>query len=78
MDLAAFADGALKGYSVTSEVFENRDVARQLAVSAWEQISRWDRSRFRTSARFLQQIEASQAEPAQGAARLRSRKGAGR
>jgi len=38
MDLAAFAEGHLKGYSVTPEIFENQDEARRLTANAWEQI----------------------------------------
>jgi multiple sugar transport system substrate-binding protein len=37
-DIAAFADGHLKGYSVTAEVFANMDEARRLAYDAWDQI----------------------------------------
>ncbi len=77
MDLAAFADGHLKGYSVTSEVFENQDVARQLAVSAWEQIFTLGRKPVSYMREISQQIEASQAEPAQGAAPSSPSKGAG-
>lgn len=38
LDLAAFADGQTKGYSVTAEVFSNMSDALQLTRSAWEQI----------------------------------------
>lgn len=38
MDIAAFADGHLKGYSVTTEIFPNMDEAKRLAYAAWEQI----------------------------------------
>jgi multiple sugar transport system substrate-binding protein len=38
MDIAAFADGHLKGYSVTNEIFPNMDEAKRLAYAAWEQI----------------------------------------
>ena len=37
-DIAAFADGHLKGYSVTTEVFENMADATQAAYEAWDQI----------------------------------------
>ena len=38
MNLAAFADGHLKGYSVTAEIFANMAEARRLTRMAWEQI----------------------------------------
>jgi multiple sugar transport system substrate-binding protein len=38
MDVAAFADGHLKGYSVTAEIFANMAEARRLTRTAWEQI----------------------------------------
>lgn len=38
MDIAAFADGHLKGYSVTAEIFANMAEARRIAYAAWDQI----------------------------------------
>jgi multiple sugar transport system substrate-binding protein len=38
MDLAVFADGQLKGYSVVAEVFANMTDAKRLATDAWDQI----------------------------------------
>jgi hypothetical protein len=38
MDIAAFADGHLKGYSVVAETFANMAEARRIAYAAWEQI----------------------------------------
>ena len=38
MDLEAFAEGHVQGYSVVAEVFPNMAQARELARSAWEQI----------------------------------------
>jgi multiple sugar transport system substrate-binding protein len=38
LNLAAFADGHLKGYSVTAEIFANMAEARRLTRTAWEQI----------------------------------------
>jgi multiple sugar transport system substrate-binding protein len=37
-DIAAFADGHIKGYSVTAEVFENMAEAKRIAYAAWDQI----------------------------------------
>ncbi len=38
LDIAAFAQGQLQGYSVVAEVFPNMSDARRLAQAAWEQI----------------------------------------
>jgi multiple sugar transport system substrate-binding protein len=38
MDIAAFAEGHLQGYSVTAEIFANMSPASRLAQGAWEQI----------------------------------------
>lgn len=38
LDIAAFADGHLKGYSVTAEIFPNMADAKRLAYAAWDQI----------------------------------------
>ena len=38
VDIAAFADGHLKGYSVTAEVFANMAEAKQITYDAWDQI----------------------------------------
>ena len=38
MDIAVFADGQLKGYSVAAETFANMADAQRLAYAAWEQI----------------------------------------
>jgi multiple sugar transport system substrate-binding protein len=37
-DLAAFADGQLKGYSVVAEIFANMGDAMRIAQDAWDQI----------------------------------------
>ncbi len=38
IDIAAFADGHVKGYSVTAEIFANMADARRLTDVAWDQI----------------------------------------
>lgn len=38
MDIAAFADGHLKEYSVVAEVFADQDHATRLALDAWDRI----------------------------------------
>ncbi len=37
VDIAAFTDGHIKGYSVTSEVFANMNDAKRVAYEAWDQ-----------------------------------------
>lgn len=38
MDIAAFADAHVKGYSVTAEIFAQMAEARELTYAAWERI----------------------------------------
>jgi hypothetical protein len=38
VDLAAFAEGQLKGYSVVAEIFANMGDATRIAQDAWDQI----------------------------------------
>ncbi len=38
MDIAAFADGHIKGYSVTTEIFANMAEAKRIAYAAWDRI----------------------------------------
>ncbi len=38
LDLAAFAEGQLKGYSVVAEIFPNMATAQSIAQEAWDQI----------------------------------------
>ena len=38
MNIAAFADGHIEGYSVTTEIFANMGEATRLAYAAWHQI----------------------------------------
>ena len=38
MDIAAFADGHVKGYSVVSEVAANMAEATRIATAAWESV----------------------------------------
>ena len=60
MDLGAFAEGHLKGYSVTPEIFANQDEARRLATAAWEQIFTLGRSPVSLMREVSQQVEAAQ------------------
>jgi multiple sugar transport system substrate-binding protein len=69
MNLAAFADGHLKGYSVTPEIFANQDEARRLTTAAWEQIFTLGRARVTTMTDVSEQIEAAQTVSGQTRAR---------
>ena len=60
MDLAAFADGHLKGYSVTAEIFANMAEARRLTRVAWEQIFTLGRAPVALMQEVSAQIEQAQ------------------
>lgn len=60
MDLAAFADGHIKGYSVTAEIFEQQEIATQLANSAWHQIFTLGQMPLSQLQTVCRQIEAAQ------------------
>ncbi|MDQ4077525.1 MAG: sugar ABC transporter substrate-binding protein [Chloroflexota bacterium] len=64
VDLAAFADGHLKGYSVTAEVFANMKDARQLVRATWEQLFTFGQMDTDEMRQVSQQIQAAQ--PARG------------
>lgn len=38
VDIAVFADGHVRGHSVTAEVFSNMTIARELTDAVWERI----------------------------------------
>ena len=60
VDIAAFADGHINGYSVTTEVFANMDDARQLAYAAWDQIFILGQAPVALMEDVCQQIQAAQ------------------
>ena len=60
MNIAAFADGHLKGYSVTAEIFANMEEAKQLAYAAWDQIFTLGQVPVREMATVCRQIEEVQ------------------
>ena len=60
MDLAAFAEGHIKGYSVTPEIFDNQDEARRLTANAWEQIYTLGRAPVSMMREVAAQVEAAQ------------------
>ena len=60
IDLAAFAEGHLQGYSVTAEVFANQTEARRLSQAAWEQILTLGQAPASLMRQVSAQIEAAQ------------------
>ncbi|NJN95056.1 MAG: sugar ABC transporter substrate-binding protein [Anaerolineales bacterium] len=60
VDLAAFADGHLKGYSVTAEIFANQAEAQQIADAAWHQIFTLGQTAVAELAQVCRQIQAAQ------------------
>jgi hypothetical protein len=60
MELAAFADGHLKGYSVTAEVFDNMAEARRLAYATWDKIFTLGQVSVEQMGSVCRQIEATQ------------------
>jgi multiple sugar transport system substrate-binding protein len=60
MNLAAFADGHLKGYSVTAEIFANMAEARRLAYAAWDEIFTLGRGSVEQIEMVCRQIEEVQ------------------
>jgi len=60
MDIAAFADGHLKGYSVTAEVFPDMAEARPLAYAAWDSILTLGQGSVDQMADVCAEIEAGQ------------------
>jgi multiple sugar transport system substrate-binding protein len=62
VDLAAFAEGHLKGYSVIAEVFANMSDAQQIAYKAWDQILTLGRASIDEMKLAAGQIQAAQAK----------------
>ncbi|MCB0166569.1 MAG: extracellular solute-binding protein, partial [Anaerolineae bacterium] len=60
IDLAAFADGQLNGYSVTAEIFANMADARRLAYAAWDKIFTLGQGSVEQMNAVCRQIEAAQ------------------
>jgi multiple sugar transport system substrate-binding protein len=59
--IEAFAEGHLKGYSVTGEVFANMSEARRLARAAWEQVFTLGRAPVASLRDLSAQIQQAQA-----------------
>ena len=66
VDIAAFADGHLKGYSVTAEVFPNMDDAKRIAYSAWDQIFTLGHAQVDQMEDVSRQIENAQRKTQEG------------
>ncbi len=62
IDLAAFADGHIKGYSVTAEVFANMSDAQRLARAAWERVFTLGQTGVNALKTASEQIEALQTD----------------
>ena len=60
MDLAAFADGHLQGYSVVAEAFANMADAQRIALSAWQRIFTLGRADVGIMRGVSQEIEQAQ------------------
>jgi multiple sugar transport system substrate-binding protein len=60
MDIAAFADGQINGYSVTAEIFPNMAAAQRLASAAWQEIFVLGQTPVRQMIEVSRQIEAAQ------------------
>jgi multiple sugar transport system substrate-binding protein len=63
VDIAAFAEGHLKGYSVTAEIFANQAEAQQIADTAWHQIFTLGQAPVSDMVQVCRQIEAAQQAP---------------
>jgi hypothetical protein len=66
MDIAAFADGHMKGYSVTAEVFANMAEARRLTSAAWQQIFTLGQKPVSHMVEVCAEIEEAQRETGDG------------
>jgi multiple sugar transport system substrate-binding protein len=62
VNIAAFADGQLKGYSVTAEIFANMEQAKQLAYAAWDQIFVLGQAPVEYMATICRQIQEAQTQ----------------
>jgi multiple sugar transport system substrate-binding protein len=60
MDIAAFADGHVKGYSVTAEIFANMTDAKRIVYDAWEKIFTLGQAPVDIMKDVARQVEAAQ------------------
>jgi multiple sugar transport system substrate-binding protein len=59
-DIAAFAEGHIKGYSVTTEVFANMADATRIATAAWDRIFNYGEASIGSLDEVARQIDESQ------------------
>ena len=62
VDIAAFADGHVNGYSVTAEIFANMAEAQRLADAAWDQIFKLGQAPVEQMEAVCRQIQEAQQE----------------
>ena len=60
IDLAAFAEGQLQGYSVTAEVFANMAEARRLTYGVWDKVFTLGQGSLEQIEPLCRQIEETQ------------------
>ncbi len=66
VDLAAFADGHIKGYSVVAEVFANMEDAKRIADDAWNRVLTFGQAPLDDLKAACIQIQAAQTGAGQG------------
>jgi uncharacterized protein YrrD len=62
VDIAAFADGHIKGYSVTAEIFTNMADAKQIAYAAWDEIFTFGQASVEEMKDVCQELQKAQGE----------------
>jgi multiple sugar transport system substrate-binding protein len=62
VDLAAFAEGHLKGYSVIAEIFANQEEAQRITYAAWERIFTLGTARVEIMETASAEIEKAQSD----------------
>jgi multiple sugar transport system substrate-binding protein len=60
VDIAAFADGQIKGYSVVAEVFANMEEAKRLIYAAWDEIFTLGQASVDIMKEVARQVQAAQ------------------
>jgi multiple sugar transport system substrate-binding protein len=60
MDIAAFAEGHIKGYSVTAEIFANQADAKRIATAAWDRVFTLGQAPVEEIAAACREIQAAQ------------------
>ncbi len=63
MDLAAFAEGHMQGYSIVAEIFPNMDAAQNIAQDAWDRILTLGQAPTSILTEVSRSIEEAQSQP---------------